>query len=323
MSSPLISIIIPTYNRLGYLREALDSVARQTFQNFEVIVVDDGSTEDIAAGVANHPACPTVVRQQNEGPAAARNHGIKKAAADIVAFLDSDDLWHPTKLERFIRALESDPDTRIYYGPMRPITDRGDTVAGRTKPCHAGWITEKLFCSSFVHVPTVVCRKELLVHEGGFDQTLPVCEDYDLWLRLSVMEPFGLVEDPLAMRRLHGDRLSKCSMSRNLAVKARVLRKFYELNATSGRLNRDVCKARLARVCFVAARAFFRNGEYERAIDGCRACRSYGGPALRTIPLALAAKSLARLRGNGRDDPDQTAHDKHTRLDELTPKAHS
>lgn len=300
MSRPLVSVIIPTHNRRAFLRQALDSVAEQTLKDYEVIVVDDGSTEAVADHIVDHATKPTVIRQSKQGPAAARNRGIERASADIVAFLDSDDLWRPAKLERFIDALESRPDTRIFYGPMYPITADGRDVPGRTKPCHAGWITEHLFCSSFVHVPTVVCRKELLTSACGFDRTLPVCEDYDLWLRISLKEPFGLVEEPLALRRLHKDRLSKTRMSRNLAVKAYVLQKFYAAESTNGHLSRDVATARLARVCYVAGRAAFRNRHYRQAIELCRMSRQYGGSALRNVPLVWVADTLARFARNGR-----------------------
>jgi glycosyltransferase involved in cell wall biosynthesis len=323
MKRPLVSVIIPAHNRQGFLEEALDSVARQTLQDFEVIVVDDGSTEPVAPTIADHAARPTVIRQPRRGPAAARNSGVQHAAADILAFLDSDDLWDPTKLERFIRALDDHPDRHVFYGPMRPITADGKTVPGRTKPCHAGWITQKLFCSSFVHVPTVVCRKELLLDAGGFNQDLPVCEDYELWLRLSVEHPFGLVEEPLALRRLHADRLSKSCMSRNLAVKARVLRRFYESNAANGHLNRELCIARLARVFLAAARASFRGGQYRRASGFCRIARDYGGPSLRATPLALAARALGHFAHDDQGDPDLLQDTTETEQNELTCEARS
>ncbi len=307
MSKPLVTVIIPTHNRLALVREALDSVAEQTVRDFEVIVVDDGSTDGTAQGITEHPTQPRIIRQSRQGPAAARDRGIQEARADIIAFLDSDDLWHPTKLERFIHALDSNPGTRIFYGPMRPINADGVTVPGRTKPCHAGWITEKLFCSSFVHVPTIVCYKHIITREGGFDQSLPVCEDYELWLRISVKEQFGLVEEPLAFRRLHADRLSKRCMSRNLAVKARVLRSFYESGAANGQLGDDAAVARLARVCYVAGRAAFREGKFRRAAEFCRLCRQYGGGGIRALPLAWVAGTLARWTQNGRSPVDEHA----------------
>ena len=300
-SRPLVSIVIPTFNRLRFLGEALDSVAAQTLRDFEVIVVDDGSTEPVAEAVAGHPTKPRVIRQPRQGPGAARNRGIAEASADIIAFLDSDDLWQPTKLDRFISAFGAYPDTSIFYGPMQPILATGEPVAGRTKPCHAGWITEALFCSSFVHVPTVVCRRELLTREGGFDPALPVCEDYNLWLRMSVKESFGLVDEPLALRRLHPDRLSKSCMSRNLAVKARVLRRFYESGAAQNRLDPEVAAARLARVCQAAGRAALRAADFPQAVEFCRESRRYGGRSLQNAATLWTAAVLERFKGNGRE----------------------
>lgn len=301
MSKPVVSVVIPTHNRAALLREALDSVSAQTFRDFELIVIDDGSTEDIKAQVVGHPARPRVVRQAHEGPAAARNLGLREAAADLVAFLDSDDLWHPTKLEVFLKAVDQNPDCSIFYGPMSPIDRQGNPVPGRTKRCHDGWITQQLFCSSFVHVPTILCRKDAILAVGGFDASLPVCEDYDLWLRLSIRERFGLIDQPLAKRRLHDNRLSKALMGRNLAVKAEVLQRFFDSGVANGQLDHGVARARLARVLFVAGRAAFKDRRYQQAIELCRMSRSRGGSSLRTVPLMARAAVMGLL---GRDTPE-------------------
>lgn len=301
MSKPVVSIIIPTHNRADLLREALDSVHAQTFRDFETIVIDDGSTEDIQSAVADHPARPRVVRQAHLGPAAARNCGIQEAAADFVAFLDSDDLWLPKKLEVFLEAAQAKPDIKLFYGPMSPIDLQGKPVPGRTKRCHDGWITQKLFCSSFVHVPTILCRKDAILSVGGFDAALPVCEDYDLWLRLSVRERFGLIEEPLAQRRLHDNRLSKALMGRNLAVKAEVLQRFFDSGVANGQLDHGIAKARLARVLFVAGRAAFKDRRYQQAVEFCRKSRSHGGSPLRTVPLMAGAGMMGLL---GHETPE-------------------
>ncbi|MFQ5423906.1 MAG: glycosyltransferase [Phycisphaerae bacterium] len=303
MAGPAVSVIIPTHNRIPLLQEALDSVHAQTFRDYEVIVVDDGSDSPIEPLIADHPTRPRVFRQPSRrGPAAARNRGIREAVADTVAFLDSDDLWLANKLERFVDALSSRQGPQIYYGPMQPVDFRGRVVPGRTKPCHRGHITEQLFCSSFVHVPAVVCRKSLLVRMGGFDETLPVCEDYDLWLRLSVEEPFGLLDEPLAKRRLHSNRLSKTDMSRNLAVKAEVLRRFYESTRTNGHLDPAVAMRRLARAWYVAGRAAFRGHRFGRACEMCQTSRSYGAAWGRTVPLGWASRAFVYFFGNGDGD---------------------
>lgn len=301
MNKPVVSVIIPTHNRTALLREALDSVHAQTFRNFELIVIDDGSTENIEAAVAGHAARPRVVRQAQQGPAAARNLGLREATAGLVAFLDSDDLWLPTKLEVFLKAADQNRDCNIFYGPMSPIDQQGNPVPGRTKRCHDGWITQQLFCSSFVHVPTILCRRDTLLAVGGFDAALPVCEDYDLWLRLSVRERFGLIEEPLAKRRLHDDRLSKALMGRNLAVKAEVLQRFFDSGVANGQLDHGVARARLARVLFVAGRAAFKERRYQQAIEFCRKSRSHGGSSLRTVPLMAGAGMMGLL---GHDTPE-------------------
>lgn len=296
MAQPAVSIIIPTHDRLRLLLAALDSVAAQTFTDYEVIVVDDGSTEQIAEGIADHPTRPRVLRQPNLGPAAARNRGIQAATAPLLAFLDSDDLWLPTMLERFVSALHADRSHRIFYGPMSPIDADGRAVPGRTKPCQGGWITQRLFCSSFIHVPTVVCHKELLLEAGGFNESLPVCEDYDLWLRLSVDHSFGLIDEPLALRRLHDNRLSKSRMSRNLTVKAAMLKRFYSCEKAAGKLERGSAERRLARVCFAAARAAVRNGEHHTALEHLRDSRRFGRSSLRLLPWKICAGLLSVIR---------------------------
>jgi len=312
MSKPAVSIIIPTHGRPGLLREALDSVAQQTFRDYEVIVVDDGSPQPIADIAADHPTRPAVIRQHHLGPASARNRGIEAARAEMIAFLDSDDLWQAEKLRTFISKLETGNGARLYYGPMAPMDAAGNTVPGRTKPCHAGQITQKLFCSSFVHVPTVVCRKEVLTKVGGFDERLAVCEDYDRWLRVSIDEPFGLIPEPLARRRLHPNRLSKSHMSRNLLVKADVLRRFYESHQSDGVLDSAIAKTRLARVCFVAARAAFWNGQHEQAAELCQASRAFDGDSWRIIPLLYGAKFCSWLARGKLSEPARPALPRRT-----------
>lgn len=297
MTPPAVSIIIPTYNRPELLREALDSIAAQTFRDYEVIVVDDGSTPPIAEAIVDHPVRPKIIRQNRQGPGAARNRGIAEAKSDLVAFLDSDDLWMPTKLERFVAALRENPAISIFYGPMVPIDAQRHEVAGRTKARRAGRITEALFKSCFVDVPTVVCRKDVLTRAGGFDASLPVCEDYDLWLRVSLTEPFGLIEEPLAKRRLHNDRLSKSAMGRNFAARAQMLLRFYENNKRSGALSECTAHSRLARAFFVAGRAALREGDYSLAIDLCRTSRSFRRGALRPLMLQAAASACWRFAG--------------------------
>lgn len=292
MPAPAVSVIIPTHNRAGLLRLALDSLARQTRRDFETIVVDDASSEDIPDACARHPVAPRIVRQDRAGPAAARNLGVSLARAPWVAFLDSDDEWLPQKLERFAAARAECPDLAIWYGPMRPIDAAGRPVAGRTKPCHAGCITRALFESSFVHVPTVECERRLFLEFGGFNAALPVCEDYDLWLRISTRHEFGLVSEPLALRRLHAERLSKSNMRRNLVVKAAVLESIQQESASQGLLEPQAARRRICRVLMAAARAAVRDRCGQQAAALLERAVQQGATPSQTLGVRVAASAL-------------------------------
>lgn len=307
MSTPAVSVIIPAYNRPGFLAEALASVAAQTFREFEVIVVDDGSGEDLAGVVKPHSTMARLVRQDHGGPAVARNHGLRVARADVVAFLDSDDLWLPRKLERFVSEFSRVPDVRVLYGPMLPMEEHGELVAGRGKPRHAGDITQILYRSCFVDIPTVVCRKKVLTEAGGFDESLSVCEDYDLWLRVSLKERFGFIEEPLAKRRLHAQRLSKADMPQNLAVKARMLERFWNRADARDKIDPLVAAARLGRVYYSAARASFRSGMFRQAADQARRARQFRGAPWRAIPLDWCAALCAAFRPGESISPRRAA----------------
>jgi glycosyltransferase involved in cell wall biosynthesis len=302
MSCPAVSVIIPAHGRVELLVAALDSVAAQTFRDYEVLVVDDGSQPPLAPVVESHPARPRVLRQQHAGPAAARNHGLREARGEIIAFLDSDDLWLPEKLGRFVLALRADSHHPIYHGPMIAVDLAGREIPGRTKPREGGRITQRLFESCIVDVPTVACFKRILDTAGGFDESLPVCEDYDLWLRLSIEHEFGYIPEPLALRRLHDRRLSKSRMARNLAVKAGMLERFWLANQDRTVIEPAVARARLGRVYFVAARAAYHEGAYDDALSLARSGRRYARPGVRARLLAAAAAIGSSMPGRRNGD---------------------
>lgn len=302
MRKPLATVVVPTHNRARMLVWALDSLARQTVRDFETIVVDDGSTEDVRGVACAHPLRPIILTQPHRGPAAARNAGIIRAAADRIAFLDSDDEWLPMKLERFLQAMDRQPHIPIWYGPMAPIAVDGRPVPGRTKPCRSGRVTQELFESSFVHVPTVVCNRAVLEEFEGFDPALPVCEDYDLWLRVSTRHEFGLIDEPLALRRLHDDRLSKSSMRRNLAIKAEVLERFYYSPAGRDQLDSERARRRLGQVFAAAGRAALRERCFDDAIQLLSHGRSHD-PEHRGIRTLSALARILRAIGLERTPP--------------------
>ena len=208
--SPRVSVIIPTYNRSWCLSEAIDSVLSQTFQDMELIVVDDGSTDQTPALLSRYADRLRVLRQTNRGVSAARNHGIQAAGGELIALLDSDDTWQPDKLARQVAFFDTHPDALICQTEEIWIR-RGMRVNPKhrhRKP--SGWIFEASLALCLVSPSAVMMRRELLQEMGGFDESLPACEDYDLWLRVSLRYPIHLIDAALVIKRGgHKDQLSR------------------------------------------------------------------------------------------------------------------
>ncbi len=204
-----VTVIIPTYNRAWCLPEAIDAVLAQTYRDYELIVVDDGSTDETASILTGYDDKIRRIRQANRGVSAARNLGVQKSRGALIAFLDSDDLWQPGKLARQVAFFDRQPEAMICQTEEIWIR-RGRRVNPKQrhrKP--SGWIFEPSLALCLVSPSAVMMRRELLEEMGGFDETLPACEDYDLWLRVSLRHPIHLIEDPLVVKRGgHADQLS-------------------------------------------------------------------------------------------------------------------
>ena len=206
---PRVSIIIPTYNRRDLVREALASVQAQTYQDCELIVVDDGSTDGTAEVVQEFPGVH-YVSQSNRGVAAARNRGVALSCGELVAFLDSDDLWQPGKLDAQVAFFATCPDAQICQTEEIWLRN-GVRVNPHNKHRKTGGdIFARSLERCLVSPSAVMVRRELFKRIGGFDERLPACEDYDLWLRIAVTTPIFLIETPLVMKRGgHADQLSR------------------------------------------------------------------------------------------------------------------
>lgn len=206
---PTVSVIIPTHNRRDFVREAIASVLAQTYRDFELIVVDDGS-DDGTAEVAQECTGVRYVYQANQGVSAARNHGVALSKGELLAFLDSDDLWQPHKLERQVAFFATHPDTLICQTEEIWLR-HGARVNPRHKHRKTGG---DLFARSLelclISPSAVMLRRDLFDRVGGFDESLPVCEDYDLWLRITATVPVPLITTPLVIKRGgHTDQLSR------------------------------------------------------------------------------------------------------------------
>jgi len=215
--TPDVSVIIPTYNRCAMLLEAIDSVLAQSAHAFELIVIDDGSTDGTAAAlarIANQPAARRgialiVNRVDHRGPAAARNRGVALARAPLIAFLDSDDLWSPAKLELELAFMRDNPGCAIAQTSEIWIRNGRRVNPAIRHRKRAGDIFIDSLRTCLIGMSSVMMRTDLFRTCGGFDELMTAAEDYDLWLRVLIDHEAGLLDEPLVTRRGgHPDQLS-------------------------------------------------------------------------------------------------------------------
>jgi glycosyltransferase involved in cell wall biosynthesis len=208
--APLLSVIIPTYNRREMICEAVNSVLAQTYRDFELIVVDDGSNDGTDAVLAGYGESLRVCAQPNRGVAAARNRGVLCAAGPYLAFLDSDDLWLPRKLEVQVRFMQDNPQCQICQTDEIWFRHgvRVNPKLKHRKP--SGDIFRPSLELCLVSPSAVMMTRTLFDRVGGFDEAFTACEDYDLWLRIANVCPVLLVDEPLVVKRGgHADQLSR------------------------------------------------------------------------------------------------------------------
>ncbi len=205
-----VSVVIPTFNRKNFVLEAIDSVVNQTVKPFEVIVIDDGSTDGTGGLIRKKYPDIVYIYQENRGVSAARNKGIKIAKGDYIALLDSDDLWKKRKLEKHIDFIKQNPQFRISQTDEVWIRNGKFVNPMKKHKKYGGFIFPQCLPLCIVSPSAVIIEKGIFDDYGFFDETMPACEDYDMWLRVSAFEPIGLLEEKLIVKRGgHNDQLSK------------------------------------------------------------------------------------------------------------------
>jgi glycosyltransferase involved in cell wall biosynthesis len=224
--NPKVSICIPTYNRKDYLQQTLNSCFAQTYKDREVVVVDDGSTDGTQEMVKELGYDVRYYWQQNHGDAAARNKLIELAQGEFITFIDSDDLLMPDAVERMMHVVETEGGNVIVYGPYLRIDENGNVFGKCKRKLCSGFITTQLFQNILVHSCGSMFPKKILREAGGFDESLVVCSDYDLWLRLSLKYRFIALAEPTFKRRRHPGNLSRTSAD-NIVTQLEVLTRFY------------------------------------------------------------------------------------------------
>jgi glycosyltransferase involved in cell wall biosynthesis len=209
--SPVVSVILPTFNRLTFLVPAVESLFAQTFAPWELILADDGSdaaTRAYLEMLADPPRVRVIWLAHSGKPAVVRNAALREAQGEYVAFLDSDDLWLPAKLETQISSLRRQPRRKWSYTGFELVDAAGNrktvTRAGNP-PVLSGWILEKLLKDeTVIALPSVVVSRQVLEQLGAFDEDLVMCEDDELWLRLAAHSEIDGIDAPLTLIRRHG-----------------------------------------------------------------------------------------------------------------------
>jgi cellulose synthase/poly-beta-1,6-N-acetylglucosamine synthase-like glycosyltransferase len=217
----MVSVVIPAYNAARFLPEALASVLAEATPDVEVLVVDDGSTDDTQELLARYAPRVRSLRVANGGPGRARNAGLAGTRGPLVAFLDADDRWLEGSRARRRARLEADPGAALVHGPVRYVDAAGEPMAfdplaykAYRRQRRAGWVLRSLFWSNVIQTSTVLVRRAAVEAVGGFDERREVIEDYDLWLRLAARWPVAFVPEPVTVYRSRPESLGRRNLVR-------------------------------------------------------------------------------------------------------------
>jgi len=258
--APKVSICIPTYNRKDYLEKTIESVFAQTYKDYEVVLVDDGSTDGTAEMIKSTGLPIRYHWEKNSGEAVARNKMIKLAQGEFITFVDSDDLLIHDAVEKMMNVMEAEGGEVIVYGPYQRI-DQDGNIYGRYKTRqYSGYITKYLFQNIFVYSCGSIFPKKVLETAGGFDTSLPVCSDYDFWLRLSLEYRFVALTEPTFKRRRHTGNISALS-TENRILELKVLERFYYERGGDKVVPKRLAMHRLSREEYRVAIAALREGK--------------------------------------------------------------
>jgi glycosyltransferase involved in cell wall biosynthesis len=304
LAAPRVSAVIPTYNHACYVPGAVESVLAQSFDDLEVVVVDDGSTDETADVLRRLGERIRYIPLGHRGLAAARNAGIRAARGRYVAFLDADDLWLPDKVSMQVACLDREPAIGLVYceaalfNEASPATTTPHSYwahhpSGKTLP----WLLRQ----NVVPSPTPMVRRELFDQVGLFDETLSACEDWDMWIRIAQRSEFAYVDRVLAKYRVHATNMSR-DHERMMTNGLRVLEKAFSapgLAPEIRRLRRSIISRRYADYalhCFYAGRYEQARREAIRAITLDAWCLSYGKTAAVLSSCLLGPATATKLR---------------------------
>jgi len=272
---PKVSTIVPTYNYAHFLRDCVNSIIQQTYKDFEIVVIDDGSTDETRAIVeslieSNPGVQIRYIYQNNQGPAAARNHGIREAQGEYIAFCDADDVWAPEKLDKQLDLFEQDPELAMIFSDMSQQVEDG---CYEESYFHKRGINPEKFTNvyskliernNFIIPTTVVLRRKILDDVGIFDERYRVGEDYELWLRIAKKYKIGYIDKPLVIRFSHEGSISRTKdvyCRDNIRITKELLSR-YEFS----KKERFILRQRIKQNNYELGYHYFAAGEYKRSV---------------------------------------------------------
>ncbi len=301
---PKVSVVIPAYNAMTYLPETLESVLRQTFTDFEVLIINDGSSDHIVQWASELvDSRIRLISQENQGLSGARNTGIAQAQGEYIAFLDADDLWEQTKLEKQVRCLEDNPEVGLVHAWMLLVDEQGK-FTGRVMPSYAeGDVWKQLAEKNVIACPSVIVRRCCFEKVGVFDQSLHSLEDWEMWIRIATSYPFAVIKEPLAYYRQLPN-----SMSKNCQVMEQSFHTVIERTFRSAPLELQYLKNRSyghANLCLAWKALQSKNRDYKLAIHFWQQAilyypqLRYSGESIR-LNFAIAVMRLFGAHGYSR-----------------------
>jgi len=264
LKKPIVSIVTPTYNRAGFIGDAVRSVLCQSMPDWELLIVDDGSEDNTREVLAEYETDPRIhyFYQPNQGQSIARNNALEKVRGDFVGFLDSDDLWCADKLERQLALFESHPEVHIVHGDESIINEEGRETSRENMRRYSGRITPQLLADNSVSITTALVRRQCFDEMGGFKASNGVADDYDLWLRFSARYLFHYEPGIVASYRVMDDQISS-DKRRRLAANEMIIMNFLKQYGDTITLQ-ERCRG-LARFYCRSARYFASIGERKKA----------------------------------------------------------
>lgn len=300
----MLAVIMPVYNHAAYIAEAIESVLAQSFGDWALWIIDDGSTDgsgEIAQTYAARDGRVGVLRQDNAGPAAARNYGIRSSRSDWLAFIDSDDVYYPTALAHFADFIAANPAADFIYGYRHRLGADGKVteLPGQYQDRPTGAV--ELFGRMYLSHLCVCYRRGLWAKVGGYDERLRSVEDYDLYLRISTQTQFVPLGKATGLRRRHGANISR-QTGHTRSLQAAVLERFVETHGRKDLLPADLVARRMGRIYWAAGRQYFKQRCFRQATAALAKSGRYR-KTLKGTALGALAKLLEPL---GRTDAKQT-----------------